>query len=275
MVGMIKILLKESRDDLGTFLKTRELPRGLLTGSFNFGFCPICEAKTVFVIRKDWLRDFYHCARCGSIPRWRALIQVLQTHFPDWRTLRMHESSPGGASSEKLKRESQNYIASHFFSDVTAGQVKNGFRCENLEQQTFADAEFDLVITQDVFEHILNPARALSEIARTLKPGGAHVFTVPWYYWKQTLVRAVEENGSIRHLETPDYHGNPIDPNGSLVVTEWGWDLCGFIFEHSGLQTTAVRIQDRYRGIEAEFIEVFISRKQVEKTGESRRTIHT
>ena len=177
----------------------------------------------------------------------------------------MHESSPGGASSEKLKRECQKYVASHFFPDVAPGQMKDGFRCENLEQQTFADAEFDLVVTQDVFEHILNPRQAFSEIARTLKPGAAHVFTVPWYYWKPTLVRAVEENGAIQHLENPDYHGNPIDPNGSLVVTEWGWDFCDFIYKHSGMTTTVVRIQDKYRGIQAEFIEVFISRKPVEK----------
>lgn len=69
--------------------------------------------------------------------------------------------------------------------------------------------------------------------------------------------------GAIKHLVEPDYHGNPIDLNGSLVVREWGWDLCDFIYESSGLATTAVRIQDKYRGIEAEFIEVFISRKNV------------
>jgi hypothetical protein len=258
---LIKTLLKESRDDLRTFLAKRKLPRGLLTGCFNFGFCPICESRTVFIIRQDWLRDFYHCVRCSSIPRWRALIHVLQTHFPNWRELRMHESSPGGASSEKLKRECPNYLASHFFPEVTPGEMKHGFCSENLERQTFRDAEFDLVVTQDVFEHILDPGRAFSEIARTLKPGGAHVFTVPWYYWKKTLVRAISENGSIKHLEEPDYHGNPIDPNGSLVVREWGWDLCDFIYAHSGLTTTAIRINDESRGIKAEFIEVFISRK--------------
>ena len=258
---MIKLLLKESRDDLRTLLNQHKLRPGVLTGAFNFGFCPICETKTVFVERKEWLRDFYQCARCGSIPRWRALIHVLQTQFPNWRKLKIHESSPGGASSEKLKREGENYVASQFFQDVSPGQGKHGFRCENLEKQTFADAEFDLVVTQDVLEHVLNPAAALAEIARTLKPGGAHVFTVPWYRGKPTRVRAVEHNGSIRHLENPDYHGNPIDPNGSLVVTEWGDDLCDFIARNSGLATSIVTLNDKSRGIVAEFIEVFISRK--------------
>ncbi len=32
-------------------------------------------------------------------------------------------------------------------------------------------------LTQDVFEHLFDPAAAFREIARTLQPGGAHVFT--------------------------------------------------------------------------------------------------
>lgn len=259
---MLKLVLKESRKEIRELLAGKGLSKGLLTGSFNFGYCPICEKKTIFIKRATWLRDFYHCARCASIPRWRALVYVLQTHFPLWRELKIHESSPGGVSSDKLKRECSSYVASHFFPETPPGEMHQGFRCENLERQTFEDAEFDLVITQDVFEHVLDPARAFSEVARTLRPGGAHVFTVPWYYWKETLVRAIRDAGAIRHLEQPDYHGNPIDLNGSLVVTEWGWDLCDFIYQHSGLTTTAIRIFDRYRGIEAEFIEVFVSRKK-------------
>jgi SAM-dependent methyltransferase len=147
---------------------------------------------------------------------------------------------------------------------VPRGASRNGFRCEDLERQTFPDGSFDLVITQDVFEHVLDPARGFAEIARTLKPGGAHVFTIPWYFWKPTLVRASGDgNGGVRHLAEPEYHCNPIDPKGSLVVTEWGSDFCDFIYRASGLTTTAVRIRDRRQGIDAEFIEVFISQKPV------------
>jgi SAM-dependent methyltransferase len=38
---------------------------------------------------------------------------------------------------------------------------------------------FDLYLTQDVFEHLFDPAAAFREIARTLRTGGAHVFTTP------------------------------------------------------------------------------------------------
>jgi SAM-dependent methyltransferase len=153
-------------------------------------------------------------------------------------------------------------MPTHFFPDVPPGGFKDGIRCENLEEQTFADASFDLVVTSDVFEHVLDPARGFSEIARTLRPGGAHVFTVPWYWWKETLVRATRgEDGKIRHFEPADYHGNPIDEKGSLVVTEWGRELCDFIYRTSGATTTAILIRDMNLGLAGEFCEVFITTK--------------
>jgi SAM-dependent methyltransferase len=153
-----------------------------------------------------------------------------------------------------------HYTPTHFFPSVAPGQFRDGCRCENLERQTFPDACFDLVVTGDVFEHVLDPGRGFSEIARTLRPGGAHVFTVPWYWWKKTLVRAVRnEEGTTTYLEPTDYHGNPIDKKGSLVVTEWGPDLCDFIYRSSGLTTTAILIHDLKLGLAGEFCEVFIS----------------
>ena len=241
----------------------RGIPHILRRG-LKYGFCPVCQGRTIFFKEGDWLRDQFLCIRCRSIPRYRALMDVLETHFPNWRDLDIHESSPGGPASDKLAREGKRYVPTHCYPDVAAGQAKNGYRCEDLECLTFADESFDLTITEDVFEHVLDPARAFREIARTLRPGGAHVFTVPWYYWKPTRVRAFREiDGTIRHLTDPDYHGNPIDADGSLVITEWGYDLADFIYVHSGLTTTAIRIRDRQKGIEAEFIEVFISRKRL------------
>jgi hypothetical protein len=233
----------------------------ILHRGFFLGWCPICEKRTFFYKEGKWLRDQFRCVRCYSIPRQRALTLVLNEHFPNFRELHIHESSPGGAASAKFARECRHYTQTHYFPDTTSGQEKIGYRNENLEKQTFKDESFDLVITQDVIEHVLEPDKALSEIERTLKPGGAHIFTVPWYYWKDTVIRAVRETGTLHYLKEPEYHGNPIDLKGSLVVTEWGRDLCDFIYKHAGMTTTAIRIFDKLRGIEAKFIEVFISRK--------------
>jgi SAM-dependent methyltransferase len=226
------------------------------------GYCPICRKPTVFFSRSDWLRDNYHCLRCRSIPRYRALFEALELYFPQWReSLRIHESSPRGASSDKIARQARQYLKTFFFPGVESGRMHRGARCENLENQSFPDESFDLVITQDVLEHILHPERALAEIARTLKPGGTHLFTVPWYNRQKTVVRAVETGGTIDYRLPPVYHGNPIDDAGSLVVTDWGYDMAERIFQCSNLTTVAIRIHEPWKGIEAEFIEVFLSQK--------------
>lgn len=126
---------------------------------------------------------------------------------------------------------------------------------------TFADNSFDLLITQDVLEHVLTPARAFQEIARTLKPGGAHIFTVPLYKGTETTVRAVEHNGEVQYLQDKVFHSNPVNKNGSLVVTDWGDDLLQRIEEESGMQTEMLTFNDRGMGLDAEFLEVFVSRK--------------
>ena len=97
-------------------------------------------------------RDQLKCARCRSIPRWRAIVRVLEAFFPAWRQMAIHECSPGGTSSAKLARECRGCVQTHWYPDVPAGSVKDGYRSENLEQQTFPDASFDMVITQDVFQ---------------------------------------------------------------------------------------------------------------------------
>jgi SAM-dependent methyltransferase len=149
---------------------------------------------------------------------------------------------------------------------VQPGASKGGVRCENLEKLTFADGSFDLVITQDVFEHVLHPAPAFREIERVLRPGGAHVFTVPLYKDRKTVVRAAGETNNITYLHKPMYHGNPVDKKGALVVTDWGDDLLDFIGTNGGMTTTVFTFHDASMGLEAAFLDVFVSRKNFPRT---------
>lgn len=233
----------------------------LLKGRFNQGVCPVCERKTYFIKKGDWLRDEYICILCNSIPRHRAIIRVIEMMFPDYRNMRLFESSPCGAASDKLKKNCSHYLSGFYYEDIPPGEFKSGHRCENLERLTFDDNTFDLVVTQDVLEHVLNPELAFKEISRVLRPDGAHVFTVPYYYWQKTFIRARKTHHGMEYLAPKIYHGNPIDENGSLVVTEWGEELAEYIYEHSGMATTAYNLRSCNMGLEAEFLEVFVSRK--------------
>lgn len=138
-----------------------------------------------------------------------------------------------------------------------------GFRCENIEALTFADDSVDLHVSQDVMEHVFSPTSAFREIARTLKPGGAHIFTVPIVNkHKATRLRAsLDEGGEVLYLEEPQYHGNPIDEKGSLVTVDWGYDICRHIFTASGLFTHLIQIDDLSKGIRAEYIDVLMTLK--------------
>lgn len=230
------------------------------------GQCPVCDNATRFVAHGPYFRSTLRCEKCNSAPRHRALMDTLESLFPGWRQLRIHESSPGpvGASA-KLRRECPRYVPTHFDPSVPWGEIGvHGVRAEDLERQTFEDESFDLVITQDVFEHLFRPDLAIREIARTLRPGGAHIFTVPLTRRdKPTVCRASLVDGQIHHHLPAQYHGNPIDPNGSLVTFSYGFDLAGLLADHSGLVTWIRDVDKIDLGIRADLNEVMICQKLV------------
>jgi SAM-dependent methyltransferase len=229
------------------------------------GFCPVCERNVRFLALGPWYRDQLLCASCHSIPRQRAIIKMIQTLYPDWRKLRIHESSPGaGGASAKLARECGHYVTSHFVGSSPIGSISaDGHRNEDLGNQTFEDSSFDIVVTQDVFEHLFEPDRAIAEIARTLRPGGAHIMTVPIVRKESPSVRRASLAGTeiIHHL-APEYHQNPDDPDGSLVTIDWGYDIADYLAHHSGLPTLLFAIEDKRKGICGEYLDVVVSRKK-------------
>ncbi|WP_081602552.1 methyltransferase domain-containing protein [Afipia felis] len=146
------------------------------------GFCPICHQDTAFHAYGPWLRGTFYCQTCekGSVPRERALALVLSEVAPNWRYLKIHESSPAPRGiSIALKRDCPQYIGSHYYPDKPFGSLVDGWRNEDLRKQTFEDGGFDLVISLDVMEHVFHPDEVFKEIHRTLKPGGMYVSTFP------------------------------------------------------------------------------------------------
>lgn len=237
----------------------------LSRGFFHPGFCPACGTPTLFFRPAPYshhMREYYRCLWCRSTPRYRSFSHVLDRRFPSWRECHIHESSPGGSMSHKLKRACANYVSSDYHPNLPRGaQVADSVN-QDLQSQTFSDNIFDLVITMDVLEHLPFPEKAIQEIRRTLKPGGAHVFTVPCDFTSRTVERAsLAPNGEITHHQPPVYHGNPIDNKGSLVFRDWGCDLPDFIRKACGMETEVIRLDSFWQGIPPDRNEVFISRK--------------
>ncbi len=227
------------------------------------GWCPICEKEVTFSSKQAWLRDHYLCSGCGSIPRERALMHVIQTRYPNWRELRIHEGSPGHrGASVKLREQCKHYTATQYDPKLDFGKTHPtlGYRSEDLEKQTFADEEFDLVITQDVMEHIFDAQAAFREIHRTLKPGGAHIFTTPLVNKDKPSQRRAERkpDGTVAHLFPPDYHGNPMSSQGSLVTWHWGADIVDAMTKTCDCRAELVPSRDPAMGIEGEYLEVLV-----------------
>jgi hypothetical protein len=61
------------------------------------------------------------------------------------------------------------------------------------------------------------------------------IATFPFHYLQDnTVLRATIEDGKVQSLLNPVFHGNPVSKEGSLVFSDFGWDIfaifkeCGF-----------------------------------------------
>jgi SAM-dependent methyltransferase len=206
------------------------------------GFCPVCAGWTWFLITCEpaGLRNDAFCARCGSLSRTRHLVLAILDAFRD-RGVRSlvdlarrpnvavwHTSARGPIARRLTDAAPQHLVLSEFFDDVPPGQRRDGILCQDLQALTFDDESFDLVISEDVFEHIPDCRTAFAEVHRVLKPGGCHAFTVPYYPAELTasLFEATE------HGWTPkgpvEYHDDPI--RGRIATyTRFGRDFAGWL----------------------------------------------
>lgn len=139
-------------------------------------------------------------------------MHVLTMLYPNWRKLAIHESSPvfRGASL-KMTNECPGYVFSQYDEELGFGRIhsEKRYRSEDLERQMFESDIFDIEVTQDVSEHLFDPITAAKEIMRTLKPGGAHIFSVPLV--RKALPsrrRALRSGSSVTYFLEPEYHGN-------------------------------------------------------------------
>jgi len=237
-----------------------EVGKAAARGGGGVGRCSLCQGPSVFVVAMENRREGVLCVRCRSNPRQRALVQVLFDEAPAWPDRAVYEAGRTGAASRLLSERCRQFVTSNYLPAVPWGEFVDGVRSENLECLTFDDESFDVVVTQDVLEHVFNTDAAFAEIARVLRPGGVHVFTVPFDPGKQSAVRARRTGATIEHLEPAVYHGDPLDPSGVLVVTDWGVDLPDAVERASELKTKVVTVRDPSGRLPVPTA-VFVSRK--------------
>jgi hypothetical protein len=191
--------------------------------------CPVCGQYSIMKnIRTDLqIREYCNCSICNSQNRQRQIAYVLTQRMgvkslPDMvnkTNIFIYNTEANGILHKYLCKV-KNYICSEYLGSANkSGQIINGIRHEDLQNLSFDNNLFDVIISADVLEHVANPYVAHKEIFRVLKPGGRHIFTVPFY--QESFMdekRAItDENNNIIHLKEPLYHCDPLSEKGILV----------------------------------------------------------
>jgi radical SAM superfamily enzyme YgiQ (UPF0313 family)/2-polyprenyl-3-methyl-5-hydroxy-6-metoxy-1,4-benzoquinol methylase len=222
----------------------QDLEIGLIEPGERFalqGYCHVCRKPVDFTVDytacygtngsrvPNW-REQLVCPSCGLNNRSRGALHLLEDLAHPSSASRMFIAEQTTPLYTALSRRFPHLIGSEFLgADVPRGSVSPaGLRNEDLTALSFADGSLDCVLTFDVFEHVPDYRKALRECFRVLAPGGTLMFTVPFDRGSErTIIRAVAgPDGTIRHLLTPEYHGDPVNADaGCLCYQVFGWEL--------------------------------------------------
>jgi len=207
--------------------------------TFN-GYCYLCRTYVDFlvnfaysyevdgVLTPNW-REHLACPRCHLNNRMRAVLQIFDQVCQPNRKSRIYTAEQMTDVYRFLKLWFPYTLGSEYLGNsVDHGTCDSkGIRNEDLTQLSFANNQFDYILTLDVFEHIPNYQRALAECCRCLRPGGMLFFSVPFNEQaEKNIARAyVSDNGEVIHLLPPEYHGDLLCPEGCLCFNVFGWEI--------------------------------------------------
>jgi len=206
------------------------------------GFCSLCQQATDFQFsaapgQEVNLREEMSCLSCGLNARVRALLGLLGNSDLVEDSSRIYMTEQTTLLYKFVRDRWANVKGSEYFGPEAKPRLvtyikhliseHEQLRHEDVTELSFDDQALDIIISCDVLEHVPDYGKALNEFARVLSSGGRLLLTVPFMDGdEKTLVRArLTSDGSIEHLEPPEYHGDPIDPQGVLACYSFGWDL--------------------------------------------------
>lgn len=225
---------------------------------FHTGRCNICGRDTQFFYdEKSLYRESLTCGECLTTSRYRSIARGVLQAIRELTGIEANSLAEldRNASSATLKiyetQQSFYYgncaypipdlLAKRKWIEVQTSTYRpqsrfgsrlgKNFTNQNLEQLTFADNTFNIVITSDVMEHVRLDKLAHQEIRRVLKPGGVYIFTVPHFRdRKESLERVAvvdpAKPSEDQFLMEPEYHGDSNSASGkALSYRAYGTEL--------------------------------------------------
>lgn len=159
--------------------------------------CPICEFEA---------HNFYHlsnhieiswnsaCPRCDSRSRHRGLFFVYKKHIKNNKAKILH-FAPEAILSTLFKEKKKSY----FTTDLNMLNVN--YPNEDIQNLSFSDNSYDLILCNHVIEHVKNDEKALEEVSRILTKNGIAIITIPGNWKRKNTIaqNPYYDNGHYRH----------------------------------------------------------------------------
>jgi SAM-dependent methyltransferase len=198
-------------------------------------FCQAC--RRAVTLHGDWLysdgvtvnfRERLVCPGCQLNNRQRFMAELLSSAASVRQargTTYLYEQVTPFYAWVATSLEGTLIGSEYLGPELPSGSTANGVRHEDALALSFRDGSLEAIVSNDVFEHVPDIDRALAECVRVLRPGGRLYFSIPFHETPGTTQRAAVRNGHVVELLAPEYHGNPVDPKGSLVFYNHGWDI--------------------------------------------------
>ncbi len=181
----------------------------------------------------NW-REVLRCPETRMNARLRASVHVIESCLDLYGDSYFYIAEQVTPLFKYFKPRFDRLIGSEFLGDsVPLGHTnQRGVRNEDLCRLSFDSESLEAVLSFDVLEHVPDYASAIKESFRVLRPGGRLFWSAPVNLNSEdTVVRAVIENGEIKHLLPPQYHGDPISGDGVLCYQIFGWDVLDMMRE--------------------------------------------
>jgi SAM-dependent methyltransferase len=168
----------------------------------------------------------------GLLSRNRAILLLLEQLYGSMEDLRgqevyLVEAISGFALWMRRRLEAEKLVCSEYLE--AAEQDFSEIPHQDLCALTFSDASFDLMLCNELFEHVQDLDLAFREIARVLRPGGRLLSTFPLAFGQQESIKKAlytTATGEPVLIGEAEYHGDPVRPEaGSLVYRIPGWEV--------------------------------------------------
>ncbi|SEA43271.1 class I SAM-dependent methyltransferase [Nitrosospira multiformis] len=241
-------ILEKMQSDLISISKGEEF--------FVKQFCLCCNKATSMLVDyqysfmenqnlvPNW-RERLACPECQMNNRQRLVAKLVQQHIRERNCSRiyfMEQITPIFKWVKSNYPELEIFGSEYLGHEYSGGEVINGIRHEDVMNMSFETRSIDLIVSNDVFEHVPDFSKALQECARVLSSNGLMIATIPFDPNRdKSEVRAKIINNHVNFILPAQYHGNPLSEEGCLVFHDFGWDVLEE-FSEAGFSSTRCEV---------------------------------